>query len=83
MGYGVCQTNIKIEAHLVLNHVSYICTPQNPKNLLVTRVNTRDFTVYKLMFELELSIEKLIKKNRSAGFLVIPAIIAFGFSNAF
>ena len=28
------------------------------------------------MLELELSIEKRIKKNRAAGFLVIPAIIA-------
>ena len=26
------KANIKIEAHLVLNHVSYICTPKNPKN---------------------------------------------------
>ena len=26
------KTNTKIEAHLVLNHVSYICTPKNPKN---------------------------------------------------
>ena len=32
------------------------------------------------MFELELSIEKRIKKIRAAGFSVIPAIIAFGFS---
>ena len=32
------------------------------------------------MFELELSIEKWIQKNWAAGFLAIPARIAFGFS---
>jgi hypothetical protein len=32
------------------------------------------------MFALELSMKKVIKKNWGAGFLVIPAIIAFGFS---
>ena len=26
------KTNMKIEAPLVLNHVSYICTPKNPRN---------------------------------------------------
>ena len=26
------KTNMKIEAPLVLNHVSYICTPKNLKN---------------------------------------------------
>jgi hypothetical protein len=31
------------------------------------------------MFALELSMKKRIKKNWIAGFLVIPAIIAFGF----
>jgi hypothetical protein len=35
------------------------------------------------MFGLELSIENGIKKNRVAGFLVIPAIIAFGFNRNF
>ena len=29
---GVCQNYMEIEAPLVLNLVSYICTPQNPKN---------------------------------------------------
>ena len=33
------------------------------------------------MFALELSMKKWIKKNWVAGFSVIPAIIAFGFSN--
>ena len=33
------------------------------------------------MFASELSMKKWIKKNWVAGFSVIPAIIAFGFSN--
>jgi hypothetical protein len=33
-----------------------------------------------MMFALELSMKKWIKKNWVAGFSVIPAIIAFGFS---
>jgi hypothetical protein len=36
----------EIEAPLVLKHVSYLSTLKNPIFKLVTRVNTRDFTVY-------------------------------------
>ena len=42
--------------------------------------NLGQLKVYKLMFALELSMKNWIKKNWVAGFSVIPAIIAFGFS---
>ena len=35
----------RIEPHLVLKHISYINTPQNPIFWLVTRVNSREFMV--------------------------------------
>jgi hypothetical protein len=37
---------MSIEPHLVLKHISYLSTPKNLIFLLVTRVNTRDFTVH-------------------------------------
>ena len=43
--------------------------------------NLGQLKVYKLMFALELSMEKWLKKFWAAGFSVIPEIIAFGFSN--
>ena len=42
--------------------------------------NLGQLKVCKLMFALELSMKKSIKSFWIAGFLVIPAIIAFGFS---
>ena len=42
--------------------------------------NLGQLKVCKLMFALELSMKRWIKKIWAAGFSVIPAIIAFGFS---
>ena len=43
-----CTLLFRIEPHLVLKHILYINTPQNPFFKLVTCVNARDFTVFNL-----------------------------------
>ena len=47
--------------------------------LSCVRLKSGLLKVYKLMFALELSMKKWIKKNWAAGFSVIPTIIAFVF----
>ena len=48
----------RIEPHLVLKHISYRNTPKTPIFWLVTRVNTRDFTVFWFEFGLSYSTFK-------------------------